>query len=132
MENDIKNRIQQYVAPDDIIAAMLCFFEEKEFPLDTSKIHKALFHVKEKYPELLNEFSFSVDDVYPYSRLLEMVLFRLQNADLINTLNPGFKVFIIPEKSKQFIQKNILPLFSKEQQEKLACMGKLFEKLLIS
>jgi hypothetical protein len=88
--------------------------------------------VKKKFPELLDEVLFSTKDVYPYSRELEKVLFRLGASDLISWLNPDFKVLRISEKSKNFIREKILPLFDRHQQENLKQMGKLFEQLIFN
>lgn len=131
-KEEIVKRIRQCITPDDIIAAMFSFLDKEEFPSDIAKIHTALYNVKKQFPRLLEEFIFSENDVYPYSPLLERVLFRLQNSGLISTVNPEFKKCIISNESKKFIKKEILPLFDKDKQKEIFNMGKLFEKLLLT
>jgi hypothetical protein len=130
-KNNIIKKIQHRITPDDVIAALFSFIDRKEIPLDVQKIHVALYKIKKQHPEMLEQFSFSEKDVYPFSRLLERVLFRLQNSNLISTVNPDFKVCIIPDISKQYVQKHILPLFNEGDQKKLEQMGKLFEQLIM-
>jgi hypothetical protein len=125
-----QKNIQQFIAPDDIIAVMFSFFEKDKIPLDVEKIHSTICIIKKKYPRMLKEFLFSENDVYPFSRLLEKVLFRLQNSGLIRPIAPDFKTAILDETSKKYIRNNILPLFKREEQKELAEMGKLFEQLL--
>jgi len=123
--------LQQCITSDDVIATMISFLGGEQFPLDSRKIHSAVHEIKTKFPELLAEFSFTRNDVYPFSRLLERVLFRLINSGLVYYIGPDMKVGIISNKSKQHIKKNILPLFGREDQEKLAQMGRLFEQLIL-
>jgi hypothetical protein len=113
---------------DDKVAVMLSFLEKKEIPLDTERIYRSFYKLKEQYPEFLEEFIFSRNDVYPFSSLLWRILFRLQNAGFISTVNPDFKRCIISDESKAYIQKNILPIFHAKEQEKLKEIAKKFEQ----
>lgn len=123
-------KIIKTVTPDDIIAAMFSFFKKNEISIEDQKVHLAIYEIKKKYPEMLKEFSFSENDFYPFSRLLEKVLFRLVNSTLIRPIAPDFKMAIVDDVSKRYIRKNILPLFEKKHQRKLSKMGRLFEQLL--
>lgn len=122
--------LKNITAPDDVVASILSFLSVEKIPLDVKRIHSIFSELKKKFPEFFEEFVFSENDYYPYSGLLERVLFRLQNADLINTVNPDFKVCIISNESKDHIKKNILTLFKGEDQEKLHQMGEIFEEAL--
>lgn len=115
---------------DDKVAVMLSFLKKKEIPLDTEKIYRSFYKLKEKYPKVFEEFVFSRNDVYPFSSLLSRILFRLQNAGIISTVNPDFKRCIISDESKTYIQKNILPIFQPREQEKLKEIAKMFEQLM--
>lgn len=122
------SELRKSVVSDDVIAAIFSFVEAEQIPLDVKRIHAAIFKLKQRYPEMFKQFVFSRNDYYPYSVLLERVLFRLQNADLINTINPDFKICIISKESKDYIKKNVLPLFEQEDRKKLQKMGEDFEK----
>jgi len=115
---------------DDVVAAMFSFFDSETIPLDVRKIHTAMYEVKREFPEMLKEFSFSENDVYPFSRLLERVFFRLQNSSLISTVNPDFRECIVKNESKKYIRENVLPLFENDEKIKLEKMGKAFERLV--
>lgn len=125
-------RIKKTVMPDDVIASIFSFLTVEQIPLDVKKIHSAIFELKNKYPEMFKEFVFSRKDYYPHSVLLERVLFRLQNADLINTVNPDFKVCIVSKNSKRYIKQNIVTLFAVEDKNKLAEMGQFFQKSVLA
>lgn len=122
------SELRKSVVSDDVIAAIFSFVEAEQIPLDVKRIHSAIFKLKQRYPGMFKQFVFSRNDYYPYSVLLERVLFRLQNADLINTINPDFKICIISKESKDYIKKNVLPLFEQEDRKKLQKMGEDFEK----
>jgi hypothetical protein len=117
--------LRQYIAPDDIIMGMLFYCKRELLPYNVEKIHRSVYEVKRKYPQLLKDFSFSRNDVYPFSKLLERVLFNLCVSDLIKI---GDSYLQIPPESKQYIQENVLPLFKEEQREQLKLMGELFEQ----
>jgi hypothetical protein len=126
-KTEMIEELKNSVAPDDVVAGILASLTVEEIPLDVKRIHTAVYKLKQKYPEMLKPFVFTEKDYYPYSVLLERVLFRLQNADLINTINPDFKVCIISNSSKNHIKKYIVPLFKEEDREKLIQMGKAFQ-----
>ena len=102
----LSDRLQKTTAPDDVIAGILSFLTTENIPLNTGKIHTAVFELKKKEPEVFEDFVFTTEDCYPHSALLERVLFRLQNADLISTVNPDFKQFIVTKASKRHIKNN--------------------------
>lgn len=128
---ELVDQLKKSVMPDDVIAAIFSFLTVDKIPLDVRKIHSAVFKLKQENPEMFEDFIFSSTDYYPYSSLLERVLFRLQNADLINTVNPGFQKCIVSEESKEHIKKDILPLFRDEEKKKLQKMGEAFQKIVL-
>jgi len=132
-ENRKKELLQRLIrtkTPDDKVAAMFSFLEKNEIPLDSEKIHRAFYKLKEKYPGILEEFVFSRNDIYPFSSLLERILFRLQNSGVISTVNPDFKRCMISDESKNHIREHILPIFQDEEKHKLEEIGKMFEQLM--
>jgi hypothetical protein len=123
----IITELQRYIAPDDIILAIFSSSGGEPLPANDEKIHRAIYELKKKYPQWLGAFSFSRNDVYPFSKLLERVLLRLEISHLVIVKNPNL---IIPPESKQYIQENVLPLFTEEQKEQLKQMGELFKQLV--
>jgi hypothetical protein len=128
----IIGKLRKTVTPDDVVAAVLSFLTVDRIPLNSSKIHSAFFKLKQEHSEMFRDFVFATNDYYPYSALLERVLFRLQNADLINTINPDFKECIIGKRSKTYIQKHILPLFDSEDRRKLKELGETFQRTILA
>ena len=128
---ELIKQLKTVVTPDDVVASVFSFLTVDEIPLDVKKIHSAFFELKREYPDMFRRFVFSRKDYYPHSALLERVLFRLQNSDLINTINPDFKICIIPKKSKTHIKQNIVPLFEEEDRKKLEKMARVFEETVL-
>ena len=127
---EIAKNLERCKTSDDIVATIFSLVQTERIPLDVRRIHTAIHELKKKYPEMLTKFTFSQKDVYPFSRLLERVLFRLQNSSLISTVNPDFKICIVSKESKEYVHKNIQPSFSDDEQEKLKQMAKMFERLV--
>ncbi len=114
--------------PDDTVAAMLFYLGVEEIPSSYREIHSSLYRVKIKYPKLLEEFVFTRNDEYPFSSLLERVIFRLCQADIIGVFGQDFDRIKIPRESKDYLEKNILPLFSEDERGVLKEMATLFRK----
>jgi len=129
---ELIKQLKNVVTPDDIVASIFSFLTVDQIPLDVKKIHSAFYQLKQEWPKMFNQFVFSRKGYYPYSNLLERVLFRLQNSDLINTINPDFKRCIVSKESKSHIKKNILSLFGEEEIKELVKMGQVFENLVLS
>lgn len=91
---ELANKLRNAITPDDIIGAMLCELKDKEgLPIDPGKIHGAVQKLKERFPDLLEEFVFFKGDAYPFSNLLERVLFRLESSHILSTLNPYYEKY---------------------------------------
>ena len=83
---------------DEIIEGILLLSHRKRFPGDLSDFHSMFERIKKEIPSLLQEFIFSTNDLYPYSKLLERVLFRLFNSEIIEIRcipNPGQTQFLV-------------------------------------
>jgi len=91
-KEEIITELRRYIAPDDIILAVFSLSGRELLPADEEKIHRAVCELKKKYPQLLEIFSFSRNDVYPFSKLLERVLLRLEIARLVTIENPNLRI----------------------------------------
>ena len=83
---------------DEVIKGVLLLSEKREFPGNLSDFHSMFNEIKSKVPGLLEEFVFSTSDLYPYSKLLERVLFRLFASEIIEIRcvpNPGQTKFFV-------------------------------------
>lgn len=118
------------INPDNIITAVL-FFLSSEFTSDSAKLHTGIraLQEKEKYKELLEDFSFVDAYPFPYSSLLERVLQRLQECMLIRwkALEP---IFEISERARKAIKDELLPKFNQEQQRQLKSMAEELKPIL--
>lgn len=126
-KESISREIKSYIGPDDVIASLLCFLEKEEITGNPRILHSSINRLKDEYPELLKDFTFTRGDIYPFSRDLEMVFFRLQNSGIMKMMNPDFDVYRTTHKSKNGIKKVILSKFPKEKQDKLKEMSVKFE-----
>jgi len=80
------------VFPDDKIRIILYAMEISEDPIkfDEETFHTIIYEYKNKYPELLKEFSFRLNGTFPYSELLERIISRAKISRSLKTLNPDF------------------------------------------
>ena len=128
----ISESIKKYRSSDSLIAYLFALQKNEWLPTEDKKIHTALFKLQKEYPDLFGEFIFSRGDLYPFSKELEEILFRLQQSGVLGTINPGFEKYILPNKSKKVILESLSEKLSKEEKEKLEQMTNKFESLLMS
>ena len=127
----ISNELKTYIAPDDVIASLFCLCKTKKIPSNYQILHSSINKLKDDYPEQFEDFIFTHGDIYPYSRDLETVLFRLELSGILKS-DSDFKDYYIFSKSKKGIKKIILPKFSKDQQDILKEMSIRFENYLLN
>ena len=125
----ISKEIKTYIAPDDVIASLLCFCKKKEINSNSRVLHSSIKKLKDDYPEQFEDFIFSRGDIYPFSRDLETVLFRLELSGILKT-DSDFKNYKISPYTKKEIRKVILPKFSKDRQDRLKKISARFENYL--
>lgn len=127
---EISRRIKSYRSPDAVIAYLFALLESDVLPTNDKIIHTAIFELKKEYPDFFRDFVFSRGDIYPFSKELERVLFRLQQSRILGTINPTFEFFVFPKKSKEIVLEHFSSKFSHEEKETLSKMSKGLESLL--
>lgn len=126
METAAKLREAGSYVPSDILAGILCFLKGSRFSGDPEKIHSTIARLQRHY-SILDAFTFTRGDVYPFSRLLEDSLSILQRSRVIGMENPDYDTYRVEEESKQFVAENVLAHFSDEQRQQLQEITEVFE-----
>lgn len=105
----MKTEMTEQFSPDDVIAALLSLLPTR-FNNDHKKIHSKIAELqkKEEFKELLGDFEFLDYSRFPYSPLLGRILNRLQEARLLSSLNPDYKMYVMNHVSKETIQADLL------------------------
>lgn len=114
---------------DDRISAILFLCSKSEFKGNQRTLQEAVFQLKRKYKDFFDEFVFSVD-LYPYSQLLERVFSRLELSRIISFDNPDYRYFVLTSNGKEYIQRNVMHVFSPEDQKILKEIAKDFEQIV--
>ena len=112
---------------DDVIAIMLASLKTDYITTNESKIHGAVFELKEKYPDFFNDLIFSGTKTHPFSKELERILFRFYQSNILSTLNPSFDVYFIDEPKKKYIIQHLKGRFSAIETDKINKMSALIE-----
>ncbi|MCL6589947.1 MAG: hypothetical protein K6U80_08345 [Firmicutes bacterium] len=121
--------LKKVVAPDDVIGAMICEIKNKELPTDPKYIHGAIMQLKTQYPDLLKDFVFFEGNSFPFSDLLERVLFRLESSLILSTLNPSYEKYNTVNCNPQIVE-TFRSKFSEEDYQRIKEMAKQFEALV--
>ncbi|MEM3486357.1 MAG: hypothetical protein QXI12_12140 [Candidatus Methanomethyliaceae archaeon] len=127
--DELVKSLRQAVTPDDVVAAMISQLRRSEFPADPLKIHGAIYRLREEFPDLLGEFLFFKGNLYPFSELLERVLFRLKASLTLSTISPSFDKYLITDEVKKELRQRVLSRFPKETQEEIKLLAHRFEML---
>ena len=122
-------KIPRYL-PDDVIAAMLYYvattFEKRYFSGDARLIHTPLAELKRKGDTLLQKFPFSENDIFPFSRVLEDVLARLQSSRIIGMENPDFERYEIKTAAQDYVEREIISRFNDSEKEGIKKIAEYF------
>jgi len=127
---EISESIKSYRALDDIIAYLFASVGSEILPTDENKIHTAISKLKESYPDFFSEFVFSRGDIYPYSKELERILFRLQQSNILGTINPSFENYILKKESKKVVLDHLTEKLSCDDRKLLDGMREKLEGFL--
>ena len=114
---------------DDIVAAVIALVPESrgdKFDASTRQIHDAFRDMREHYPILKDQLSFSQEDVFPFSRQLEEAFATLELSRIIGMENPDYTRYLIKPGGRSFVKDRLLPLFAEEEQQQLRDMAEVF------
>lgn len=117
--------LQNTIVASDVLAVILGSLSGSKFSGDPEKIHTTLARARRHYP-LLNVFSFSSGDVYPFSRDLENALSILQRSRMIRMQNPDYDTFVITHNGRR-VANEYLSRFDQHEQQQLKEIAEIFE-----
>lgn len=128
---ELKKYFSKTITPDDIIMALLSEMKGNYIPKDPEIIHRAMYELKQEaeYKDLLKEFRFDVSGLTPFSDLLDRVLFRLEAACILGTINPRFKKYELATEQKENLAKRISIKFA-DQKSIISKASDRFEKII--
>lgn len=109
----------QKLAPSEIVAALVFLTQQRLLLSDPHRLHRALLVAQEVCP-LLSRFGFSTTGVNPMSRAFDEALGILKLSRIVRMENTDYKRYIIDEDARHYIETEILPKFTPEEQESLA------------
>jgi len=111
----------------DVLSVILGSLSVEKFSGDPEKIHSTLALVKRHYP-ILDVFSFTSGDVYPFSRDLEDSLNILQRSGMISMANPDYDTFIVNTNGRKIGSQLASTLFNESEQKQLREISHIFQE----
>jgi len=98
------------IAPDDVVGAVLGYSGLSQFSSSKKFLHTNFYKFYRQgmtqCPELFDQFVFSSGESYPFSRLLERVLIRLQVAGVIVADNPKYRAYRMEKEERRHMIAN--------------------------
>ena len=122
----IIKEIKSHQNIDGIIASIFALSKRDRISADPKYLHNTFYSLKKKFPEILIDFIFNESEVYHFSKLLERVFFRLQNAGIIGMTNLKFDFFEITENARENILQDFYEKYDEKKQEILQKMKEEF------
>ncbi len=98
------------IFPDDKIRVILkeMAIENEPVKFDDKIFQITLYEYKNRFPDLLNEITFSRSGTHPYSDLLERVLTRAKISRVLETVNPDFEYVKLKNGASEYIDEKII------------------------
>lgn len=118
---------------DDVIASVLILSDLRQFSANPRVIHSA-FHELAKSAKIkeLDDLRFSEDEKFPFSRVLEQVMFRLEMSGLIVLRNPDYDMYEVDGKRRRDFLKKIAETYPPELVARLDSLSSAFVKRIIT
>jgi len=127
--DEFKIAVRRTITSDDVIKAMLSQVNTNHIAKDPERIHSAIYTLKNKHKRLLAKFEFDSSGLTPFSDSLDRVLFRLETATILGSLNPSYLQYELSDDTKQML-KDSLNKFPEKDRKILAKLGQEFEQLV--
>ena len=122
--------LKNFRTTDDIVAYLFALQESETFQSDENILHSAFYELKEEFPDFFEEFIFTRGDIYPFSKELENIFFRLQQSGILEIMNPSYEKFIFKQSSKKIVLEHISDRFNEAEKIRLEEMGRRLGELL--
>jgi len=106
-------------SPQDVLAGVLSFVEADHLDANTEKIHETFASLKGQFPDILDNFIFSNNDIFPYSRELDEAMGYLSVARIIGHENPDYQLMIIKKDARPYLKRLVNRVFNQEEKESL-------------
>lgn len=98
----------QDILPDDILVALFAHFSnDEEFEADREKIHRSFFSAKEKFPEVLGQFAFDKDRIFPTCAAIDQALDNLEMSAHLGKMNPDLEKYTIKPSLKKYFDETV-------------------------
>ena len=128
------NFLEQFLAqptPDDVVGAVFAFSGVDRIPSDRRKLQGFFYDLSrdERYASMLEDFEFtSGRDLFPFSRVLEASLGRLQMGKIIYARNPDFDTYGMDSQSRDDMVAIAEQVFNDGEQTLLREAAQRFEE----
>jgi hypothetical protein len=109
-----------------VVGAVFRYTNLREIPSDTRLIQEGFYHLQKCFPELFKFLAFGNDGLFPYSKRLARILGELENARLLRVRNPDYDIIELMPEAVDYIDKRIIPKFSKKNKALLKKSGRAF------
>ena len=94
---DLSAEIQSEITKDDLVEAIIYKSEQTKLPKSQAFLQQIFHRLQKEDPVLYSDFIFDESGITPFSDELDSVLFRLEASNVLHTLNPGYKNYIIED-----------------------------------
>ena len=128
-----EEELRRLITMDDLVAAIVARSALQEFSASPRIVHSAFFELtrKDVVPQL-EELNFSQTGKFPFSHLLERVLFRLEMCGFLTLRNPDYDVYVVGSEPRQIFLEKIRRVFSHELTSQVDKLSEAFAKKIIA
>ncbi len=105
------------IHPLDVASAIFAYSGKNEFPTNRFILHSAFKELKDKeeYKDLFEDYGFSMNEPYPFSRDIEESLDILATSGLVSLdYNPKLEVYKVSKESKEEIKELVIEFLGEE------------------
>lgn len=93
----------------DLILAILGRLPCQNISRNMIVIQSIMYDLSRKYQILQDRFRFNTAGIYPYSEELDRAIYRLEWAEALGSVNPGYTSYQVDQKQVEESRKKFLP-----------------------
>lgn len=114
----------------DVIGAIIAYMKVNKFDGSTKTIQNVLFELKnhEDFKNYFDDLHFNKFLLYPYSKKLEKIIFRLNHSTVLKLSNPEYRIFEIDDEVKRNLKIITDEKFDKDAINDIIKMSDFFEQ----
>ena len=97
---ELNAEVQTEQTLDGLVEAIIFKSGQNRLTKSQARLQQVFYMLQKEFPILFSDLIFDESGISPFSDELDAVLFRLEASNVLHTLNPGYRSYLIEDSIK--------------------------------